>query len=129
MDDNSVQSSNASAIASMLTLGAMSIWRWTCRFMSGLLSQVWFLLGLLGLGVILMVDIIATYRRQASKTQASALNTRPGPFPIHDKGQIYLIQPDGSRTPVSHLYASTQLKAYADVLGAAAVWEKTKLPE
>lgn len=126
MDENSVQSSNASAIASTLTLGAMSIWRWICRFMSGLWSLASSVLVLLGLAAILMVDI-ATYRRQASKIQGQGLRTRPGPFPIHDKGQIYLIQPDGSRTPVSHLYASTQLKAYADVLGAAAVWEKTKL--
>lgn len=128
MAESIEQSSNANAQGSMLRRGAMSISRWTCQFMSGLWFLAWFLPGMLGLAVILTADI-ARFRRQASKTQEPDPNRRPGTIPIHDRGQIYLIQPDGSRTPVSILYASTQLKAYADVLGAVAVWEKTKLPD
>lgn len=130
MGENIEQSSNASAHASMLRRGAMSISRWTCRFMSGLWSAAWSVLVLLVLALTLVPELMMIRRRQ-SKTQAPGQNRSPYQRPIIDaKGRIFVINPDGSKFEADDpLMLVNVIKAWNNVALSSYVHERTKLPD
>lgn len=111
-------------LRSMATYGRHTMRRVMISMYSGLTSA----LACFVLALILAPEVM-TIRRRQSKTPAPDPRTRPAGIPIHDRGKFYLIQADGSRREVTPLFMSSQLKAYAECIGAAMVYEKTKLPD